>query len=182
MRAERSARVFYHRNKPRLTQIATIRRFCSILSCISLPFEIFRSLNALFTEFICGTESTRFPSLKQAQTHANCNHSSILKQIKLYFSPVWDISTFKRSFHCILYAERSPSVFQLRNKPTHTQIATIGRCWRKLFVISLKFQIFRRLNAFFTALYVQNVVHSLSSVETSQDRRKPQSFVDFEAN
>ena len=150
--------------------------------------------------------------------------------IKLYFSTTWDISTFKRYFHCIMRAERSARVIHLRNKPrhkqfaiirwfcpklwcislpfdiflryfhcimraersalvflrrnkpTHTQIATISRFWRKLCVIPLQFKIFRCLYAVFTALSAQNVVHAFSIIETSQDRRKSQSFFDFEAN
>ena len=122
MRAERRARVFHYRNKPRHTQIAIIRRFCPKLWVISLPFEIFRRLSALFTTlcvqnvvFDCSAAS------KQAQTQANRNHSSILSKFMRYFSPI---------------------------------------------------EIFRRLNALFTALCVQIVVHAISSVETSPDTRK----------
>ena len=139
MLAESSARVFRRRNKPRYTQTVTIRRFCRKLSDMSLPFEIFRRLNALSTvlclqkvvhafsvvETSPDTETTiirRFcrklsdislpfeifrrlsvlftalcvqnvvhasrPTSKQAEIHANCNNSSILKKIKRYFSPV----------------------------------------------------------------------------------------------
>ena len=48
MRAEHGARDFAHRKMPRNAQIAIIRRFCRKLIDISLPFEIFRSLNARF--------------------------------------------------------------------------------------------------------------------------------------
>ena len=41
-----------------------------------------------------------------------------------------------------------------------------------LCVIDLPNEIFRRLNALFTALYVQIVVHALSIVETGPDTRK----------
>ena len=51
LHAERSARVFPRRNKTGNTQIAMIRRFWRWLSVISLPFLIFRRLNALFTPF-----------------------------------------------------------------------------------------------------------------------------------
>ena len=108
MFAERSARVFRRRNRPRYTQIAIIRRFCRKLSYTSLPFETFRRLNALFTE-LCVQKvvyASRSAS-KQPQIYANCNNSSILSKIKSYFSRVSDISTFKRSFHCIMPAERS---------------------------------------------------------------------------
>ena len=122
--------------------------------------------------YACRTHCTRYPASKQAKTYANHNHSSILKQIKLYYSPVWDISTSKRYFHCIMRAERSARFLQRRNNLRHTQIATSGRFWRKLCVISLQLKIFRCLYAVFTALCVPNLVNAFSSVETSRDTRK----------
>ena len=79
-------------------------------------------------------------------------------------------------------AERSAHVLQRRNKPRHMQIAIIRRFCPNLCVIPLPFNIFRRLNALFTALCVQNVVHALSTVETSPDTSKSQSFVDSDNN
>ena len=88
MRAERSARVIQRRNKPRHTQIAIIRRFCSKLSSISLPFEIYRRLNDPFTAFYMQNVVQRVPASKQAQTQAIRNHSLILSKIMMYFSSV----------------------------------------------------------------------------------------------
>ena len=79
-------------------------------------------------------------------------------------------------------AERSAHVFQRRNKPRHLQIANIRRFCPNLCVILLPIVIFRRLNALFTALCVQIVVHAISSVETSPDTRKSQSLVDSDNN
>ena len=64
------------------------------------------------------------------QTGENSNNSSILTTIMRNFSPVWNISSFKRSFHCIMRAGRSVRDFQRRNKPRHTQIAIVRRFWR----------------------------------------------------
>ena len=89
-----------------------------------------------------------------------------------YSSPDRDISLFKRSFHCIMRADRSARDLQRRNKPRHKQIAIIRRFCPNLCVISLPIEIFRRLNANFTALCVQNGVHAFSTVETSPDTRK----------
>ena len=122
MRAERSARVFQRRNNSRHTQIAIIRRFCSKLSSISLPFEIYRRLNDPFTAFYMQNVVQRVPASKQAHTNANRNHWSILTKITRYISQVSDISTFERFFHCIMRAERSALVIQCRNKPTQTAI------------------------------------------------------------
>ena len=76
-------------------------------------------------------------------------------------------------------AERSARDFQHRNKPRHKQIAIIRRFCPNLCVIPLPIEIFRRLNALFTALCVQIVVHAISSVETSPGTSKSQSFDDF---
>ena len=71
-------------------------------------------------------------------------------------------------------AERSARVFRRRNKPRYTQIAITRRICRKLRVIYAEFQIFRRLNALFTALCLQNLVRLLYVVETSPATRKLQ--------
>ena len=122
------------------------------------------------------------PASKQAQMFANCNNSSISSKIKRYYSTVRDISTFKRTLHCVMRDKRSALVFRRRNKPRHTQIALICRFRRKLRVISLPLQIFRCFNALFTALCVRNVVRVLYVVETSPETRESQSFVDFDEN
>ena len=79
-------------------------------------------------------------------------------------------------------AEHGACDFALRNLPRNTQIATIRRFCRKIIEISLPLKIFRRLNAHFVALCVRNVVHAISSVGTSPDARKSQSFFDFFEN
>ena len=99
-----------------------------------------------------------------------------------HFSPVLDISTFNRTFHTILRAERSAHVFQRRNKPRNSKIAIIRRFCRKLRVISIPFKIFRHFKSLLTPLYLQNVVHRLSSAESSPGGQKSQSFVDFDEN
>ena len=79
------------------------------------------------------------------------------------FSPNRDISSFKRSFHCIMRADRSARAFQRRYKPRHKQIAIIRRFCPNLCVISLPIEIFRRLNALFSTLFVQNLVFDCSA-------------------
>ena len=79
-------------------------------------------------------------------------------------------------------AEHSTHVFQRRNKPRHMQIAIIRRYCQNLCVIPLPIEIFRRLNALFTALCMQIEVHALASVETIPETSKSQSFVDSDNN
>ena len=181
MRAECSARVFQRRSKPRYTQIVIVCRFWRKLSVVSLPFQIFRRLNALFTALCMQKRGTRVFQRRSKRRHpANRNHSSIWSKIKRYCSPVWDISTFKRSLHCIMLVECIARVFQRRTKPIYTQIAIICRFWRKWNIISLPFEIFQRPNDLFTVRYMQNVVHAYPSDETSPDTRKSQSFADLD--
>ena len=113
MRADRSARAFQRRNEPRHKQIAIIRRFCPNLCVISLPIEIFRRLNALFTA-LCVQNVVHDCSAasKRAQTNANRNRSSILTIIMRYFSPVRYISTFRRTSHCMQNAGHAFSIVE----------------------------------------------------------------------
>ena len=118
----------------------------SIFSIIKRHFshvwDIYDVETLFSLHYACRTWSTRFRTSKHAQKHANRNHSSILSIIKRYFPPVWDISTFKCSFHCIMRAVRSSRDFQRRDEIRRTQIAIILRFFSKLCVISLPFEIF----------------------------------------
>ena len=51
--------------------------------------------------------------------------SSIWTKIYRYFGLAGDISSFKRTFYSILYADRSGRGFQLGNKPSGAKFATI---------------------------------------------------------
>ena len=51
-----------------------------------------------------------------------------------------------------------------------------NRFYRKLIVISLLFEIFRRLNVHFTPFKMQNVVHAICRAETSTAARNSQPF------
>ena len=88
----------------------------------------------------------------------------------------------KRPFHSISHAERSAYVSHRRQAPRDSQIAITRRFWRKLCFISLPFKIFRRLNALFTPIRTQNVVHTNSSVKTSPETLQSLSFADFGEN
>ena len=89
MRAERSARVFQRRNKPRHKQSAIIRRFSPNLCVISLSIETFRRLNALLTA-LCVQNVVHDCSAasKQAQSQANRNHSSICPNLCVIDLPI----------------------------------------------------------------------------------------------
>ena len=138
----------------------------------SISFQIFRRLTALFNALCVQKVVQVLYVVERSPDVRKCNNSSISSKIKSYFSPASDISTFKRSVQCIMRAERSGCVVRRRDKPRYRQNAFIRRFFRKLCDISLPFKIFRRLNALFNALCVQNVVRVLYVVETSTDAHK----------
>jgi hypothetical protein len=94
--------------------------------------------------------------------------------------PVGDISTFKRRNHYILHAEHSARWGKRRNEPNNSHNTIIRPFWRKLVIIAIPLEIFRRLNAQSTIRYAQKTVHAVLHVETSPTTRKTRSFVDFD--
>ena len=95
------------------------------------------------------------PTSKQAEIHANCNNSSILKKIKRYFSRVSDISTFKRSFHSIMLAEREActtfcthssvkGAFKRRNISNAREISLNFLQYRRIIAVCVYLGLFRR--------------------------------------
>jgi hypothetical protein len=59
-----------------------------------------------------------------------------------------------------------------RHQPSNSQNATIRRFGQKVTVISYPLEGFRRIKCQITAVYAQNIVHALLSVEASPTTRK----------
>jgi hypothetical protein len=101
---------------------------------ISFRIEILRHLNALSTPFY--TPNVLHVDFSVETIPANRKMQSFKFRRKLcYFFPVSDITTFKRSFHSILHAERIACRLQCRNNPCKSQNA--------IFQISTKTLLFR---------------------------------------
>jgi hypothetical protein len=96
------------------------------------------------------------------------------------FHPDWDISTYKCPHYCILRSEHSARCIKRRNKDNNSQNRIVRRFRRKLTVISIPIEIFRRISAHITASYGQKIVHAVLSVELSPTTRKTRSFVDLD--
>jgi hypothetical protein len=86
---------------------------------------------------------------------------------------------FTRPHYCTLRAEHSAHRSMIRNKPNNSQNSIIRRLRRKMSVISIPIEIFRRISAQITPSYGQHIVHAVLSVETNPTPRKTRSFVDF---
>ena len=171
MRADRSARAFQRRNEPRHTKIAIIHRFWRQLCVMSLPFEIFRRLNALFTT-LC-VENVAFDcsaASKQSHTQANRNHSSILSKLMRYFSPIEIFRRLNALFTALCvqdvvhdYSATSKQAHTNANRNRSSILTIIMRYFSPVWDIST----FQR-----TSHCMQNAGHAFSIVETGPDTRK----------
>ena len=131
MRAEHGARDFALRNMPRNTQIAIIRRFCRKLIDISLPFEIFRSLNALFIA-LCVRNVVHAISRVETRSDARKSQSffDFFQNYVLFLSRL----RYARRLHArftSFYMQNVVYAFSsVERRPNTTQIAIIYRFFR----------------------------------------------------
>jgi hypothetical protein len=180
---------FQRRSKSSSAQIANFWRLCRDQAAIMYPLEIFWRLNALLT-----------PYCKPNVVHAwFAVHTSPASRILRLFEPFggnrllfpFCLRYFKR-LNALLTPHYTPNVVwtphhmeygaRLIHRPhkfSSAQIAIFWRLWRKQAVISLLFEMFRRLHATFTPYYTSKVAHACSSVETNQVLCQMQSFKDF---
>ena len=69
--------------------------------------------------------------------------------------------------------------FLVETSPTVRKRRPYTRLWRKLCVISVLLEIFRRLNAISFAFYTPNAMHAVFSLETCPTERKIRPFTRF---
>ena len=123
--ADRSGRGFQLGNKPSGAKFATIY---SILSKINRYFGTFWDISTLKRKFYSSADAECSAHYMQGRNKHRSSKfatiSSILTKIYRYFGLARDISSFKRTFYSILYADRSGRGFQLGNKPSGAKFAT----------------------------------------------------------
>ena len=117
--ADRSVRGFQLGNKPSGAKFVTIS---SILSKINRYFGTFWDISTLKRTFysILDAECSAH-YMQRRNKHSSSKFttiSSIWTKTYRYFGLAGDISSFKRTFYSILYADRSGSGFQLGNRPS----------------------------------------------------------------
>ena len=126
LHAECYTRRFQRRDKPNCAQNATIY---SILKKTKRYFAVVGDISTFKRYFYCILRAECYTRRFQLRDKPNCAQNatiySILKKTKRYFAFVGDISTFKRSFYCILRAECYTRRFQRRNKANCAKNATI---------------------------------------------------------
>ena len=114
--AECSAHYMQRRNKYRSSKFATIS---SILTKIYRYFGLagdISSFKRTFYSILYADRSGRGFHLGNEPSGAKFETTySILPKINRYFGTFWDISSFKRTFYCILDAECSAHYMQRRN-------------------------------------------------------------------
>ena len=88
-----------------------------------------------------------------------------------------------RRFNAIFIAFYMPNVvhvvFSVETSTAARKSLTFTRFWRKLIVISLLLEIFRRLNVIFARFYATNVMHACFIVEIGPAACKMQPFTRF---
>ena len=156
---------------------------CSILrklSAISLVLEIFRRLNAisiaLYTpndmHTVFGVERSR-PVRKMRSFTQFWRKLTVISLLLEIF----------RRLNIIFIAFYTPiamhAVFGVETSATVRQIWPFTPFWRKLSVISLVLEIFRRLNALSIALYTPNATYAAFSDETSPIERQMRPYTRF---
>jgi hypothetical protein len=93
-------------------------------SVISFLMDISRRLNALSTPFFRPNGAHANFSVETIPAHRKTKSFKFRRKL-CYFIPDRNIPAFKRSFHSILHAERSPRQFQCRNNTCESQNAKI---------------------------------------------------------
>jgi hypothetical protein len=142
------------------------------MTVIFLPIEIYRRLNEQISAFYAQKIVHAVLSLETRPTTRKMRTFVVFVENDRYFLADWDISTCKRPNYYMLSADHCAHCSKHGNKPDNSQNATIHRFWRKMYVIALSFEIFRRINNQVTAFDAQNIVHDVLSLETSPTTRK----------
>ena len=148
-------------------------RFRRKLCIISVLLEIFRRLNAISIEF-------HTPSAMQAVFGVGSSKTvRKMRPCTRFWRKLSVISLLLQIFrhlNCISIAFYAPNathaVFSVETSPTVRKMRPYTRLWRKLCVISVLLEIFRRLNVISIAFYTPNAIHAVFSVETSPTVRK----------
>ena len=172
--------VFSVETCPTVRKMRPFTLFSRKLSVISILLETFRRLNAASIAF-----------------HApNAIHASFIVE---WSTPVRKMRPFTRLWRKIIvislllkifrrlnavsvafYAPNAThAVFSFETYPTVRKMRPYTRFWRKLTVISLLLEIFRRLNAISIAFYFPNAMHASFIVASSPAVRKMRPFTRF---
>ena len=123
--ADRSGRGFQLGNRPSCAKFVNIY---SILTKINLCIDIFCDISTFKRTFNSILQVERSAHYMQGRNKHRSSKfatiSSLLTKIYRYFGLARDISSFKRTFYSILYADRSGRGFQLGNKPSCAKFET----------------------------------------------------------
>ena len=150
------------------------------LSVISLLLEIFRRLNAVSIAFYTPNAIHAVFIIETSLTVRKMRPSTRFRRKLCVISVLLEI--FRR-LNAVSIAFNTPNamhaVFSVETIPTVRNIRPYTWFWRKLIVISLWLEIFRRLNAISVGFYTPNAMHAVFSVETSPTVRKMRPFTRF---
>ena len=158
-------------------------RFWGKLSVLSLLLEEFRRLHAIFIEFYT-------PNVVQAvfrvETGTAARNSYPFIRFWRKLSVISLLLEEFRRLNAIFNSFYTPNVVHavigVETGTAARKSLRFTRLWRKLSVVSLLSEEFRRLSAIFIAFHTPNVVHAVFGFETSTAAPKSQSLTRFWRN
>ena len=150
------------------------------LSVMSLLLEMFRRLIAISIAFYTPNDmhavfsADSSPTVRKMRPYTRfwrklCVISSLLQIFRRLIAISIAFYT-PNDMHAVFSADSNPTVCKMR---------PFTRFWRKLCVISVLLEIFRRLNAIDFAFYTPNTMHAVFSLETCPTVRKIRPFTRF---
>ena len=166
-----------------MSKLRPFTQFWRKLSVISILLEIFGRLNATSIAFytsnamhaVFGVERSRPVRKMRSFTRFWRKLSAISLVLEIF-----------RRFNAISIALYTPiathAVFSVETIPTVRKMRPFTPFWRKLCVVSILLEIFRRSNATSIAFYTPNATHASFIVDRSRPCEKCDNLLDFEEN
>ena len=163
-----------------VSKMRPFTRFWRKLCVISVLLEIFRRLIAISIAFYTPNDMHADFSVESSLTVRK------MRPFTRFWRKLWVISillAISLRLNAISIAFYTPNdmhaIFIFETSPTVRKMRPYIRIWRKVSVVSLLVQIFRRLNAISIAFHTPNDMHADFSVESSPTVRKMRPFTRF---
>ena len=150
------------------------------LSVLSILLEIFRRLNATSIAFCTSNAMLSVFGVESSPTVRKMRPFTRFWRKLSVISLLLEIFRHLIAISIALYTPNATyAVFSVERIPTVRKMRSCTRFWKKLCVISLLLEIFRRLYCIFNAFYTPIAARAVFSVGTSPTVRKLRPFTPF---
>jgi hypothetical protein len=142
------------------------------MAVISFPIEIFRRLNAQITAPYVENIVRAVLSFKTSPTTRKTrSFVDFHEKVTVISFPIEIFRRLNAQITAFYVENIVHAVLSFETSPTTRKTRSFVDFNEKVTVISFPIEIFRRLNAQITAVYAENIVHAVLSVETSPTTR-----------